>query len=288
MEFQDKMYGCYQPFWKKIDTPFGKFDVPCPCGKCINCLRLYQKQWTLRMRQEKADSKSSFFLTLTISDKNLIFGNFDAILYKPFYQNFLKRLRKKLSKCDAHLRYVVCGEYGGKTNRPHFHLALYLDKVFKFNEMYTLVKSCWPDFIQLDYLRSERIIYLTKYFNKLDFREHEVKPFRNMSNGIGIGYITPNSIRFHKRNLTTVSKKFGFTVSLPRYYREKIFGKNNSYVQAENLKRFKENYNNWLEGFVALHGSVNPYLHYAQNNLQALQKAAIDFGSFCDDDFYSM
>lgn len=282
-EWQDKMFGCYNPYWRKVTTPFGNFDIPCPCGKCINCLRQYQKQWSLRMRQEKADAKSSFFLTLTLNNEALIYGDFDAILYKPQYQNFLKRVRKKLSKIDCHLRYVVVGEYGGRTNRPHFHMAIYLDKTLKLNEFYFICKSSWDSFIELDYLKSERIKYLTKYFNKLDERWHEVKPFRNMSNGIGRGYLTLNAIRYHKKNLTTQSHKFGFTVSLPRYYRHKIFGEN-VYAKALFLKRFENDYRDWLEGFVSRHGNVNPYEHYSENNKRALERSKVDFISFCDDD----
>lgn len=49
------------------------------------------------------------------------------MLYYRDAQNFLKRLRKQLSKIDKDekVRYYIIGEYGTKSLRPHWHLLLF-------------------------------------------------------------------------------------------------------------------------------------------------------------------
>jgi len=59
----------------------------------------------------------SCFVTLTYDDDFLPYG---ATLYKPDYQKFLKRLRKKYE-----VRYFLGGEYGDTTQRPHYHAILF-------------------------------------------------------------------------------------------------------------------------------------------------------------------
>lgn len=61
------------------------------------------------------------------------------MLYYRDAQNFLKRLRKQLSKIDKDekIRYYIIGEYGTKSLRPHWHLLLFTnsDKISRaFND----------------------------------------------------------------------------------------------------------------------------------------------------------
>ncbi len=62
--------------------------------------------------------RATWFMTLTYAPENLpVHGSLslrDVTL-------FLKRLRKKTSE----LRYFMCGEYGERTDRPHYHAVLF-------------------------------------------------------------------------------------------------------------------------------------------------------------------
>ena len=59
---------CYQPI--TIKTPQGYRTVP--CGKCLECLRKYQSDWSNRMFEElKAHDGKAVFFTLTYDDQNV-------------------------------------------------------------------------------------------------------------------------------------------------------------------------------------------------------------------------
>lgn len=284
MSFNDKLPGCYNPFYRKIFLKGHNtyIWVACPCGHCISCYRKYEKEWKMRMREEMASSKSSFFVTLTYNDFNVPFNGNNMSLCKSDYQKFLKRLRKSLSILDIKLRYVICGEYGSNTNRPHYHFALFLNGRLPFSVFYDFINKSWDKgFIQVKFLDIGKIKYLSKYFNKLDDRWHNVDTFRNMSNGIGKSFLSKNIIDYYKKNKTYTVHRFGSTYTMPRYYRDKIF---NKYVQESILLDKQKDYINWICDFISVHGNVNPYIHYAQNNIDALNKAKIHSVKFLDDD----
>ena len=80
-------------------------------------------QWSFRLREELKDSESAHFLTLTYDDEHIIItGNNEPTLYKRDVQLFLKSLRK-LQK--QKIKYYFVGEYGGKTDRPHYHAIIF-------------------------------------------------------------------------------------------------------------------------------------------------------------------
>ncbi len=58
------------------------------------------------------------FITLTYADEHLPRG-----LVKRDVQTFLKRLRLELAPLKV--RFLLCGEYGELTKRPHYHLCLF-------------------------------------------------------------------------------------------------------------------------------------------------------------------
>lgn len=95
--------------------------IPCPCGQCLPCRVNRRRVWTHRIMLESfLCSGNACFLTLTYDDENL---PMDGSLYPRHLQLFLKRFRKELS--PGSLRYFAVGEYGDKSDRPHYHLALF-------------------------------------------------------------------------------------------------------------------------------------------------------------------
>lgn len=118
------------------DGSFGIIRVPyqnlmkIPCGKCIGCKFDYTKQWSDRMIMELADNDGKgIFITLTYNNENVPFAvdehglPVSLTLQKRDFQLFLKRLRKHFS--EKSIRFFACGEYGGRTLRPHYHAIIY-------------------------------------------------------------------------------------------------------------------------------------------------------------------
>lgn len=123
---------CRSPF---IRDPSGRvfktFDkdeyykgVPFPCGQCLACRINRRRVWTLRLVLEGLSHPFSSFVTLTYSPDGL-FRNESGFcdLSKRDVQLYLKRLRKAVSPLK--IRYFVCGEYGSKGQRPHYHLIIF-------------------------------------------------------------------------------------------------------------------------------------------------------------------
>lgn len=108
-----------------------------PCGKCINCRLNYAQDWATRCDCEQRMHELSCFITMTYNDGEL---PDDYGLSVKHVDKFWKRLRRRLDsevvevfnyrtgkveRQPVRIRYMLCGEYGPKTNRPHYHAAVF-------------------------------------------------------------------------------------------------------------------------------------------------------------------
>lgn len=89
-----------------------------PCGNCLLCREEYARQTAVRITHESTLWEKNAFLTLTYSDQHLPWHG--GLEYKHLVL-FWKRLRKQIGK----LRYYAVGEYGDKTQRPHYHACIF-------------------------------------------------------------------------------------------------------------------------------------------------------------------
>lgn len=101
---------CSRPFTQGV-TEFG-------CGQCMPCRLNRRRLWTSRLMLEARRHKHSVFLTLTYKPEEY---PKDASVSVREMQLFLKKLRKSVGSC----RYYVVGEYGDRSGRAHYHLALF-------------------------------------------------------------------------------------------------------------------------------------------------------------------
>lgn len=95
-------------------------NINLPCGQCIGCKLSHSRQWATRCEHEISLHENNCFITLTYDDKHL---PQNQSLYKPDFQDFLKRFRKSI---EPHkISYFMCGEYGDITWRPHYHAIIF-------------------------------------------------------------------------------------------------------------------------------------------------------------------
>jgi len=90
------------------------------CGQCLACRINQRRVWTHRLLLEASLHEHNAFVTLTYDEDHYPEG---GTLCPSDLRNYLKRLRKKLH--PRTFRYFAVGEYGEKSDHPHYHLALF-------------------------------------------------------------------------------------------------------------------------------------------------------------------
>lgn len=172
--------------------------------------------------QELRNASSAHFITFTYDDDNLPTDN---NLSKKHFQDFMKRLRKEQKKIsDDKIRYYAVGEYGEKTNRPHYHAIIFnlkssvlikIDKIWKNGQ--TLTGSATQSSIH----------YVTKYMIKINQVPGRTKQFSLMSRRpyLGANYVNPQTKRYHLNvDPHSITHMDGHKLPIPKIYKEKFFG----------------------------------------------------------------
>lgn len=232
-----------------------------PCGKCVVCLKRRAAGWMFRLLQEEKHSSSAFFITLTYDNDSLPYTSGLPTLRKRDLQLFFKRLRKiapaRLVKGRrlSSIKYYACGEYGSKTQRPHYH-AIIFGLPTDWCRAYNLLTDAWKldgrEIGRVD-LRAnclETIAYVSGYviksqWNPVDYETGEIEQrepeFAVMSKKLGASYLTPQMVTYHTNNLIGyVTLPSGRISSLPRYYKEKIFSESERDLLKLQAKEFRE------------------------------------------------
>lgn len=199
-----------------------------PCGGCGACRHNRRSDWAFRLHQEEKNSLNSYFITLTYSDENLPCDDQTGVvtLRKKDLQNFIKRLRKhQNSYREYQFRYYAVGEYGTRTERPHYHLIgfnLHPSTITNLHYLWRLSDN--PPHI--GDVEGASIFYVAKFhMNAGNDDDGDREPeFATMSRrpGIGINYAETTG-KWHRENSYNHIKNNGYKQRLPRYYKKKIF-----------------------------------------------------------------
>lgn len=229
---------CAKPFYLKQAMSM------VACGKCNLCLARKRADWSFRIKQELKVADSAIFLTLTYNEESVpVNAAGEAELCKRDVQLFLKRLRKydnKMLQDDATrkkvaytstskgirpIRYYTVGEYGTKTDRPHYHSIMFNIQP----ETITALEGIWSKGqILVGKVEEASIHYVTKYvINRHGNFGDRQKPFAlisNRSGGIGNNYIYPK-IKWHKENQAFYVVDQAVKQAIPYYYKKKVFNK---------------------------------------------------------------
>ncbi len=219
---------CISPFYIKKN----KEQIPVGCGRCPDCKKRRINQWAFRLMEEERVSSSSYFVTLTYKNSTVPQSlNKLMTLNLKDWQNFMKKLRR-LDK--GKIRYYMAGEYGDKTDRPHYHAIMFnveeVDNIAKAwsRENHKGIEDVIGE-IHIGEVNHQTTAYCAKYIDKpnripyheLDDRKPE---FSTMSKGIGGDYVK-RMASYHRRSINNNYVTFpeGYKVAMPRYYKEKIF-----------------------------------------------------------------
>lgn len=218
------------------------------CGKCPACVKNRTRAWAFRLMQEEKKADKAFFITLTYDSEFLPLTEKGLPTLSPMRYNvnkkgklvnlgndvtlFLKRLRKSMPKGSKKIIYYYVGEYGTKNARPHYHMII-------FNAPEDKIVNAWRDpgskkplgFVHFGKVSNASIIYACKYIAKpgripMFQGDDRIKEFSQVSEGVGLGYLTPDMIAWHKADVVNrvyLPLEDGKKWALPRYYKKRIY-----------------------------------------------------------------
>lgn len=224
----------FNPKGAEVDRP-----VLLPCGQCMGCRLNRSLQWALRCVHEAKQYDDNCFVTLTYNDAHLP-ANGSLIVEE--HQRFVKRLksyvRRKYGKDAADgIRFYMCGEYGERLGRPHFHFCFFnfdfADKKYKRvnalgDRIYTseILDKVWgradPGMCEIGSVTFKSAAYVARYITKkitgddaVAYYGDKLPEYTAMSNGIGKGW-------FQKWSKDVFPSDFvvheGRKHRVPRYY----------------------------------------------------------------------
>lgn len=220
---------CVKPsrIFKNLDPEKFPQGLEVPCGQCMPCRVARREEWALRLMHESLFWDSAMFFTLTYDEDHL---PKNGTLVPNDLTKFFKRLRKAIGK--RKVKYFACGDYGGKFDRPHYHVLMFgLDFLNELDR--ETVKSCWKK-CNWDMLGKapfgdvtpSSIRYVVRYIESkvigkeanYAYDENDILPtYAVMSKGIGKDF----AIKNNKQLVEDLKcNALGYTYSIPRYYRK--------------------------------------------------------------------
>lgn len=237
--------SCVRPYFRDDVRDFNGDKIPIPCGSCFSCRLDIQRMAIDRMFTAWHSHDCSAYVTFTYDDNHLVFQNgFEQpTLSKDDVHKYLDNIKHQLRHID--FEYYVCGEYGDKFNRPHYH-ALFFGLDYQLHEKF--FKSSWKKgSVMVMPVNSGSFRYVAKYLTVPVSRDYldahyydfglEV-PFRKMSRGLGL-----KVYRQFLDDLNTYGyfEYFGRKIYLNRYYFNKLLLHSDKLVVVAENRKYKSN-----------------------------------------------
>lgn len=217
---------CFKPIRikKNLSPDLYPNGIEVGCGRCLGCRVHLRREWSLRCYHELAAHNDAVFVTLTYDNEHL---PPHSSLSKRDAQLFIKRLRRKV---QHKIRYILSGEYGDLTQRPHYHAVLF---GLGYNlKTIALIQSVWHHcsywsprcfgFAEQDSI-SYVCGYLLKKYGTIEDTHDTLRPrepqFRLLSAGLGKFWCDENSADLVRDGHV---KLRGHALGLPRYYLNRL------------------------------------------------------------------
>lgn len=187
------------------------------CGRCSVCRQSKSASLVERCRLEcQSYNSMPIFLTLTYDDDHLSSSG----LCVRDVQLFFKRLRINLHR-DGYtdkIRYLVVGEYGKRTFRPHYHALiwnLHCDAVHDLDYLKNVINRSWRQGFTLFRFVDPSDDKCFRYTSKYLYKQHQPHPdgcapnFLCSSNrGGGIGALFVDTLSDDVRKSLNLHPKF--------------------------------------------------------------------------------
>jgi len=240
------MAQCIRP----ISLPNREISVP--CGHCGYCLQNRKQDWQFRIANELKYAFTAYFVTLTYSDEYVPTKNGVDVLDKTDLQKFFKRLRKAHARHSrSQIRYYAVGEYGTQYLRPHYHIIM-------FNAHQPDIEKAWPlGYVKFDKVEMGSVGYVVGYVSSIDndsVSRGVPKQFSVMSRRPAIGYrYLQTHGKWHTSGMRNYQKVNGIQGRLPRYYKTKLFDKDQQKMLADiGVTAWEQKYDQWYNYFKKL------------------------------------
>lgn len=188
----------------------------------------------MRCVHESKLHKRNCFITLTYRPENLPEGE---SLDKVHFQNFMKYLRRDHG---AGIRFFMCGEYGEKNSRPHYHACLFnfdfddkqLFKVSNGFRLYTseTLSQLWSHgFSTIGDVNFETAAYVARYVMKKVTGEQAEDHYSkvNLSTGEIISVVP---------EYTTMSRRPGIGKGYFDLYKDEIYNHDSVVVNGKEVQ----------------------------------------------------
>ena len=231
-----------------------------PCGRCMSCRLEHSRQWANRCMLEAKSYENNQFITLTYDDENLPTTkginiktgevNYTYGTLKPKdLTKFMKDLRRYYQYHYGidNIRFYSCGEYGSKTERPHYHIIAFnlpiYDKEYLFTNPKTQTKNYTSEIISKIWKKGivgiadvtwESCAYVARYVLKKAKGKEAVEiwndtkreqEFTRMSRNPGIGkeYYEKHKNEIYEHDEIWLKNKKGAIKAKPCRYYDKLY-----------------------------------------------------------------
>lgn len=207
------------------------------CRKCIPCAIRRRNSWSFRLEEEHRHAETASFLTFTYDNEHLVYHleKKEPTLVREHMTTLTRTIRKTNERDWKDIKHkraklFVCGEYGTKFKRPHYHMIAYNLHNNTIDRMVN--QSVWnKGMIHVGTVTPASIAYVSKYVLDLNGAMPSPwvqRPFITSSKGIGESYLTPQMIAYHKMdddpaNWRPFAQRNGVKRALPKYYKDKIW-----------------------------------------------------------------
>jgi len=196
------------------------------CGRCPACRINRKRDWVSRMMLEASSSRAAFFVTLTYKEAPVLDGTNIQTLRPSDVQKFFKRFRKNYPA--GSLRYFLCGEYGSRTMRPHYHAILFFsDWGLSFEKMFpSVLETSWGHgSVHIGDVTQESLSYTLGYavkgLTKASFFPDGRHPeFARFSQGLGRSAIA--ELAHVSEFIPMIYRTNGKDYPVPKYVKKKL------------------------------------------------------------------